>query len=83
MNEQFEQHAADTRPASSTALPIDHQGCLSELQLVDIVVFFLCYNSQLGERKRRGGVERAAGENPEKVSDGKTKKFRWCFKKNK
>lgn len=46
MNEQFEQHAADTHPASSTAPTIDHQGCLSELQLVDIVVFFLCQNSR-------------------------------------
>lgn len=74
MNEQFEQHATDTRPASSTAPPIDHQGCLSELQLVDIVIFFLCQNSQLWKRQKESEVEGATGENPGSHM-GKTKTF--------
>lgn len=71
MNEQFEQHAADTHPASSTAPPIDHQGCLSELQLVDVVVFFLCQNSKQ-KKKKNWEFKVAAGEKPE-TSDRKNR----------
>ena len=51
MNEWFAHHTAEMGSCSSTAWPIDYQGCLSEVQLVDIVVSLLCINSQLQKSK--------------------------------
>lgn len=58
MNEWFAHHAAEMGSCSSTAWPIDHQGCLSEVQLVDIVVSLLCINSQLQKSKERARRQR-------------------------